>query len=98
MGLAIFAIIAVGAIAIGIALQALQQQRGFNWLLIAAAVTFGAYFFSATLPTSTVFDEIKDWGPQVDGFYLIPGTLGALVMGALAYFNTATHTLAPRAN
>lgn len=98
MGLALFAVIAIGAIAIGIAAQRFQRQGGFSWLLMAVAVTFGAFLFSETIPTSSLFEAIKNWGPEVDGFYLAPGSLGAAVMGVLAYFGTLAPAVPARAS
>ncbi len=97
MGLITFVVIAFAATLIGIALQALQQRDGFAWLLMAAAVTFGAYFFSETLPGSTLFEAVTNWGPHVDGFFLIPGLIGAAVLGGLAYLGTQTAPLTARA-
>jgi hypothetical protein len=93
MGLGIFALIALAAVVIGVAAQLVMQKDGWAWLLIAAAITFGAYFVSETLPASSLFESIKDWGPQLDGFYLIPGAIGAAVLGLLAYVGTQTASL-----
>jgi hypothetical protein len=98
MGLAVFAIIAIGAFAIGIAAQMVQRQNGFSWLLMAAAMIFGAFFFSETLPTSSLFEGIENWGPQIDGFYLVPGSIGTIVMGVLAYLGTLTPAVPARAS
>ncbi len=98
MGLALFAVIAIGAIAIGIAAQRFQRQGGFSWLIMAVAVTYGAFFFSEKLPTNSLFEAVKNWGPQVDGFYLVPGSIGAAVMGVLAYFGTLAPAVHARAN
>ena len=88
MGLAVFSVIAIAAIAVGIAAQLLRPKGSFTWVLIAAAAAFGAYFFSETLPTSSLFEAVKSWGPQVDGFYVLPGLVGALVIGAFGYLGT----------
>lgn len=90
--------IALGAVAIGFAAQQLEKHHSYAWLLIAAAFTSGAVLFSETLPASSLFEGIGDWGPQADGFYLIPGTIGAAVMGALAYIASRTHAAIRRAN
>lgn len=98
MGLAIFAILALGAFAIGIAAQMVQRQSDYSWLLMAAAMLFGAFFFSETLPTSSLFEAVENWGPQADGFYLVPGSIGAIVMGVLAYFGTLAPAVPARAS
>ena len=98
MGLATFAILALGALAIGIAAQMVQRQSGFSWLLMAAAMIFGAFFFSEALPTSSLFEAVGNWGPEVDGFYLVPGSIGAIVMGVLAYLGTLAPAVPSRAS
>lgn len=90
MGVTAFAAIVLGALLVGIGVQLLERKFGYDWLIVAAPGLFGAFFFSETLPGSTVFEAIKDWGPQVDGFYLIPGIVGGAVMALVAYIGTRT--------
>ena len=73
MGLAVFVGIIAVALAAGIAVQLVEKKMGYDWLLIAVTGTFGAYFASETFPGSTTFQAIKDFGPAIDGFYVIPG-------------------------
>jgi len=47
---------------------------------------------SETIPGSTVFQAIKDFGPQADGFYLIPGIVGGVVLALVAYLGTRNLT------
>ena len=98
MGLAILIVLVIGALAIGLAAQMVQRQSGLSWLLMTAAIVFGAFFFSETLPTSALFESVEDWGPQVDGFYPVPGSIGAAVMGALAYLGTLAPAVPARAS
>jgi hypothetical protein len=49
---------------------------------------FGAYFASETFPVSTVFESIKNWGPQADGLYLIPGIVTGAVLELAAFFGS----------
>ena len=55
MGLAAFGVIVLVAVAAGVAIQLTERKFGYDWLLIAATATFGAYFASETFPGSTVF-------------------------------------------
>jgi len=88
MGLAVFAAIVVVSLAIGITVQILEKKMGYDWLIIAVTATFGAYFASETFPGSTTFQAIKDFGPTVDGFYLIPGIATGAVLALVAYLGT----------
>ncbi len=88
MGFAAFAGILIVAILVGVAVQLLEEKISYDWLIIAATGTFGAYFASETFPGSTVFQAIKDFGPQADGFFLIPGIVGGVVLALVAYLGT----------
>ena len=92
MGFAAFAGILLVAIVVGVAVQLMEKKVGSDWLIIAATGTFGAYFASETIPGSTVFQAIKDFGPQADGFYLIPGIVGGVVLALVAYLGTRNLT------
>ena len=94
MGFAAFAGILLVAIVVGVAVQLMEKKVSYNWLIIAATGTFGAYFASETIPGSTVFQAIKDFGPQADGFYFIPGTVAGVVLALVAYLRT--RNLTPR--
>lgn len=88
MGPAVFAAIVVLAVIAGVAVQLLEKKRGYDWLIVAATGTFGAYFASETFPGSTLFQSIKDFGPQLDGFYLIPGIVFGVILAFVAYLGT----------
>ena len=88
MGLAAFGVIVLVAVAAGVAIQLTERKFGYDWLLIAATATFGAYFASETFPGSTVFQAVKEWGPQVDGFYVIPGVVTGAILALVAYLGT----------
>ncbi len=89
MGLFALAAILVVSLVIGIAVQFLDKRvPPYEWLIILATGAFGAYFASETLPGSSLFESIKNWGPQVDGFYLIPGIIGGAVLALVAYLGT----------
>jgi len=92
MGIAVFVGIVVVALAAGIAVQLLEKRFGYDWLIIAATAIFGAYFASETFPGSTVFASVKDFGPQVDGFYVIPGIVFGALVALVAYAGTRNLT------
>jgi hypothetical protein len=88
VGLGAFAALVVVSIGIGVAVQLLQKRKGYDWLIIAVTGTFGAYFASETFPGSTTFEGVKNWGPGVDGFYLIPGIVTGALLALVAYFGS----------
>jgi nucleoside recognition membrane protein YjiH len=88
MGLAVFVGIVVVAVAAGIAVQLAERKVGYDWLVIAVTGTFGAYFASETFPGSTTFGAIKDFGPTIDGFYVIPGIVTGVLLALVAYLGT----------
>jgi hypothetical protein len=88
MGFPVFAAIVIVALAVGIAVQVLERRMGWDWLVIAVPAAFGAYFASETFPGSTTFEAIKNFGPTIDGFYVIPGIVTGAVLALVAYFGT----------
>ena len=92
MGFTAFAGILIVAVVAGAVVQILEKKINYDWLIIAVTGTFGAYFASETFPGSTVFQAIKDFGPQADGFYLIPGIVGGVVLALVAYLGTRNLT------
>ena len=88
MGFPVLAAIVVVALAIGIAVQLFERKSGWDWLIIAVPAGFGAYFASETFPGSTTFEAIKDFGPTVDGFYVIPGIVTGAILALVAYLGT----------
>jgi hypothetical protein len=96
MGIGAFVGIVVVAAAIGIGVQLLGKKSGYDWLIIAVTATFGAYFASETFPGSTLFQSIKDFGPQLDGFYIIPGIAFGALLAIVAYLGTRNLTVTTR--
>lgn len=88
MGFPVFAAIVVVSVAIGVVVQLLEKKMGWDWLIIALPAAFGAYFASETFPGSTTFEAIKDFGPTVDGFYIIPGIVTGAILALVAYVGT----------
>lgn len=88
MGFPVLAAIIIVSLAIGIAVQLFERKSGWDWLIVAMPAAFGAYFASETFPGSTTFEAIKDLGPTVDGFYIIPGIVTGAILALVAYLGT----------
>lgn len=89
MGLAVFAAIVVVSLLAGVAVQVLGANKSrYDFLIVGVTAAFGAYFASETFPDSSVFGVFKDFGPSIDGFYLIPGIAFAIIIANLAYLGT----------
>ena len=90
MGFFAFAGIVIVALVIGIAVQMYDKRAlSHEWLIIAFAGTFGAYFASENFPGATVplLEGIKDWGPSLES--------SDRVNHGLPIRETADATLAP---
>ena len=89
MGFAVFAAIVVLSLLVGVAVQVLGAKKSrYDFLIVGVTAAFGAYFASETFPGSTVFETIKNFGPSIDGFYVIPGIAFAFIVATVAYAGT----------
>ncbi|HEV2249363.1 MAG TPA: hypothetical protein VGT60_02520 [Candidatus Limnocylindria bacterium] len=89
MGLTAFAAIVVVSLAAGVAVQIFGAKKSpYDFLIVGLTAIFGATFASNNFPGSSVFGVFKDFGPAVDGFYLIPGVALGLGMAVVAYVGT----------
>ena len=89
MGLAVFAAVVVVSLIAGIAVQVLGAKKSrYDFLIVGVTAAFGAYFASETFPGSTVFNTIPNFGPLIDGFYVIPGIAFAFIIATVAYAGT----------
>jgi hypothetical protein len=89
MGLAVFAAIVVGALLAGVAVQVLGARSSrYDVLIVGLTAAFGAYFASETFPGSTVFATITNFGPTIDGFFILPGVGFALLIATIAYLGS----------
>lgn len=89
MGIAVLAAIVIGSLLVGVAVQVLGSKPSrYDFLIVAVTATFGAYFASETFPGSTVFSTITNWGPSLDGFFVIPGIAFAFIITTIAYLAT----------
>ncbi len=95
MGLLAFGIIVILALVAGFAVQYFVKRPITNeWLIVALAGAFGAYFFSESLPGSTLTAAIKNWGPQLDGMFVVPALLGGVVLALIADLGARTGSAA----
>lgn len=93
MGFIAFVGIVIVALVAGFAVQLYAKKAlPYEWLIIALAGAFGAYFASENFPGATVplLESIKDWGPTLDGMYVIPAVIGGIILAVVAYFGTRT--------
>jgi hypothetical protein len=89
MGLAVFAAIVVVSLLAGVAVQVLGAKKSpYDFLIVGVTAIFGAYFASETFPGSTIFASITNFGPSIDGFYLIPGIAFAVIIATISYVGT----------
>lgn len=89
MGLAMFAAVVVVSLLAGVAVQVLGARKSpYDFLIVGLTAAFGTYFASETFPGSAVFGVLKDFGPSIDGFNLIPGVGFGIVVATIAYLGT----------
>ena len=89
MGIAVLAAILVISLAAGVAVQVFGKRKSpYDFLIVGLTAAFAAYFASESFPGSTVFATIKDFGPSIDGFYVIPGVAFAFIIAIVAYIGT----------
>lgn len=85
MGLLAFFTIVILALVAGFAVQYfVKRPIGNEWLIVALAGAFGAYFFSETIVSSTLFEGFKSWGPQWDGMFVVPAVIGGVLLALIA--------------
>jgi uncharacterized membrane protein YeaQ/YmgE (transglycosylase-associated protein family) len=64
-----------GAVLIGLALQFVPKARTmFDWLIAGVAAFVGGYI------SSELLGDFSTWGPQVQGLYLAPALIGAVIL------------------
>lgn len=77
------------ALAAGVVVQRLGARTSpYDFVIVGLTAIFGATFASNNFPGSSVFGVFKDFGPTVDGFYLVPGIAIGFAMAFVAYFGS----------
>ena len=91
MGFTAFLGIVVVALVVGVGVQYLTKSAfSYEWLVVALAGAFGAYFASETFVGSTVFEGIKSWGPEFDGMFVVPAVIGGIILAIVADLGVRT--------
>jgi uncharacterized membrane protein YeaQ/YmgE (transglycosylase-associated protein family) len=84
-----------GALIIAAFVQMVGETKiGFEWVITAVATIVGAWL------GSEAFGVLSTWGPVVEGVYLLPALLGAVVLGgmvdAIVRLSSGGYYLEPR--
>ena len=67
-----------GALALGFAWDAIGHAgRRYAWLFAAIGAVVGGYVGSELLGAASA------WGPGIDGLFVVPALIGAIVLGGL---------------
>jgi uncharacterized membrane protein YeaQ/YmgE (transglycosylase-associated protein family) len=78
MGIVALIILAVAAIAIGVIVQFTGDPRfGYEWLMTAVGAFVGGFVATSYLGT------LGAWGPALDGMFVLPAMIGAVVVAAI---------------
>ena len=89
MGLGVFVAIVVISLLAGVGVQVYGKRKSpYDFLIVGLTAAFAAYFASETFVGSTIFDTIKDFGPSIDGFYVIPGIAFGFIIATVSYIGT----------
>lgn len=89
MGLGALIVIIIVSLIAGIAVQVLGANKSrYDFVIVGVTAAFGAYFASETFPGSSVFGTITQWGPEVDGFLIIPGVAFATIIAVISYIGS----------
>jgi uncharacterized membrane protein YeaQ/YmgE (transglycosylase-associated protein family) len=74
---AVFLLVAVAAV-IGIAAQVIGQAGSeYEWIVVAIGAGLGGFVASEWLGAAST------WGPELDGMFILPALIGAIVVGAI---------------
>lgn len=89
MGTAGFIVLLAGALGLGILGQFAGRARsGYDGLITAIAAAIGGFVASEWLGGAST------WGPEVDGLFVLPGLIGAVILGAVVEY--AVRAFSPR--
>lgn len=89
MGLGALIAIVLVSLAGGIAVQIFGTRKSrYDFAIVGVTALFGAYFASETFPGSTVFATITNWGPEINGFVVIPGIAFGFILAVVSYVGT----------
>jgi uncharacterized membrane protein YeaQ/YmgE (transglycosylase-associated protein family) len=78
MGIMAMIVLAAAAIAIGVIIQFTGTPRfGREWLMTAVGAVVGGFVATSYLGT------LGAWGPTLDGMFVLPALIGAVVVAAI---------------
>lgn len=76
-----------GALVLGFAWDAIGHAgRRYAWLFAAIGAFVGAYVASEFLGTAS------SWGPALDGVFVLPALIGAIILGGLVEWGVRATT------
>ncbi len=78
MGIWGFIVLLVGAAVLGFAAQAVGRARyTYEWVIAGLGAAVGAYVASEWLGVAST------WGPELDGLFVLPALIGAVILGGI---------------
>jgi uncharacterized membrane protein YeaQ/YmgE (transglycosylase-associated protein family) len=98
VGMSAFAafVLVAGALAIGVIAHLIGQVTvGYEWATTAVGALVGGYL------GSEAFGTLSTWGPELEGLYVLPAIIGAVVLGFIVdaivrYMTEGRYTAAMR--
>lgn len=82
MGVWAVILLLAGAVVLGTLIQGLalafgQRAIAYEWLMAAIGAAIGGFIASEWLGAAST------WGPAVDGMFVLPALMGAIILGAV---------------
>ncbi len=80
VGMSTFAalLLVVAALLIGVIAQFIGDVNvSWEWAVIGIAALVGGYL------GSEAFGSVSTWGPEIDGFFVLPALIGAVIVGGV---------------
>lgn len=78
MGIWAVLLLVIVAAVIGVTAQVIGQAGSqYEWIVVAIGAAVGGFIASEWL------GAVSTWGPELDGMFILPALIGAIVVGAL---------------
>jgi hypothetical protein len=98
VGMSTFAAVLLvgGALIVGIVAHIIGEVTfGYEWAVTGIAALGGGYL------GSQAFAGLSTWGPEIEGLFVLPAVIGAIVLGGIVdalvrYATQGTYTHEPR--
>jgi len=79
MGILAFLILVLGAVVVGVIAEYVGRiHYAFEWAIVGVTAAIAAFLASEYLGTFSA------WGPEIDGLFVAPALIGAIVVTAAA--------------